>query len=489
MLDAKDKKRLMKNPITWILLVSPLFMWALMQVLPTFDDWTYFTTPFYDFGDKFVNRLVPRYSYWRPWDGIFGYVLSLWPSMFPTLNHIAVYTGHVGCCVAVFLISGQLGFKPLACWVATLTAFLSPAILGTVLGIDALNQTYSAFWGLLGMWFYLRSRDRANVGLWLLCTVIATFAKENGMAYFVIPQIVAWGFGKVTMRQALSHTGLALLIIIAYFAARTALTSSVVDINGAYFENTLSRKVRNLAIMVLETWVPFDYVCLFYKPTRNLAVVAVTLAIGMPFVAYVYTRQRRALLRKPALCLLLAIAAAASPHLLTLYTTMHTYASLGMASLLAGHLASQFDTRRSARTLTVLFALYVADCLFIDWHHWQKALESGLAGKKMADDVYRQTTTPPRSVYVIHLDRGEKKYSMFCVIPYDAFGWGAAVAFRNHCKWPEDICDTNVVWKPSFNYEDYIPRNGKYDAVWYVHGDTVDVVRGRNLRNIQKTGQ
>ena len=61
-------KRLKLNPLfATILLLSPFIAYWLTLLLPTFDDWGYFTTPDYDFGEHFYERLIPRFSYWRPW--------------------------------------------------------------------------------------------------------------------------------------------------------------------------------------------------------------------------------------------------------------------------------------------------------------------------------------------------------------------------------------------------------------------------------------
>lgn len=142
-----------------ILALSPFIIYWLTILLPTFDDWTYFTRPDYYFGEHFYDRLMPHFSYWRPWDGMFGYILHLYPDLFPALNHAVVYIAHLGGTYIVYRISKELGFKPFACSVATLYFFISPAMLGTVLGIDSINQAYASFWGLLATYIYIRKRS------------------------------------------------------------------------------------------------------------------------------------------------------------------------------------------------------------------------------------------------------------------------------------------------------------------------------------------
>ena len=145
------------NPLfAIILIVSPFKLYWLTLLLPTFDDWGYFTTPDYDYGDNFLDRLIPRYTYWRPWDGIIGYILSLKPTWFPALNHIIVYLAHLGGTITIYLIAKELKLKSFACNMTALYFFISPAMLGTVLGIDSPNQAYSSFWGLLSVLLYIR---------------------------------------------------------------------------------------------------------------------------------------------------------------------------------------------------------------------------------------------------------------------------------------------------------------------------------------------
>ena len=67
---------------------------------------------------------------------------------FPTLNHLCVYLGHALATLWVWLIARRLDFHPAARLTAATIHYVSPAILGTLLSIDSLNQTYASCWGL-----------------------------------------------------------------------------------------------------------------------------------------------------------------------------------------------------------------------------------------------------------------------------------------------------------------------------------------------------
>ena len=463
------------RPLFWILIASPFLLWAICLLLPVHDDWTYFTTPYYDFGPYFKNRLLPWGGYWRPWDGLFGYVLSLCPTLFPTLNHVVVFTGHIANMLAVYFICRNLGFKQFACNIAAVFFFISPATLGTVLGIDSMNQTYSSLWGLLATLFYIKGQNVGNVTAWLICASIAVLSKENGITFFVIPQLLAWGFGKVTLRRAVKDTSIAIFVVIVYFAAHALLDNGVDEVNEEYLDFSLGRKLKNFGVFIGMTWIPLDYVSLFYKPSRNVWVVTATLAASMPFLLYMIWHRPKALSGKRSLCIILCILAAASPHLATIFSAMHPYAGLGMAAVLVAHLADGMENRQ---LLHRLFVIFCVSCIFVDCHHWLKAYESGITGNGIAEYILEHTKNPPLKVRIINIDNGEKKYSSFCVIPYEAFGWGLSVRYKNGQKWPKEMSDTTIVAQDKKGIGDATKKafDDGCDAVWKINGTKVYIL-------------
>ena len=465
------------NPLfAIILIVSPFILYWLTLLLPTFDDWDYFTTPDYDYGDNFLDRLIPRYTYWRPWDGIIGYVLSLKPSWFPTLNHIIVYLAHLGGTITIYLIAKELKLKSFACNMTALYFFISPAMLGTVLGIDSPNQANSSFWGLLSVLLYIRLSKPYNIILWLTCALIGTFAKENAIVYFVVPQIIAFGFKRITLSQALKDTIWAVLIVIIYFSARYLLTSDVVYINEEYFENTFSRKFKNICVFLGMTWLPLDFVSLVHPPCRNIPITIATMLLSFPFMIVLFANKRKYWINHQFAALVLSLLAAVAPHLTTLFTAMHPYAGLGMAALIVGYMA---DKSERISLLKKLLPLFIISCIFIDWHHWQKSYESGLIGKRMAQDILNSTKKPVNRVYLIIVNDDAPKYSSFCVIPRDAFGRGKSVCSLNGYVWPKDIEIADIEEDEAYKIDSIADKaiTEHYEAVWLVQKDSAKVIR------------
>ena len=470
-------KKIKLNPlITVIIILSPIIAYWLTLLLPTFDDWGYFTTPDYDFGDSFYQHLIPRYTYWRPWDGIIGYVLSLKPSWFPTLNHIIVYMAHLGGTIIVYNIANELKFSRFACNITALYFFISPAMLGTVLGIDSPNQAYASFWGLLSTLAYLRLGRPYNLLLWLTCALIGTFAKENAIVFFVIPQIIAFAFRRITLSQALKDTVWAIAVVATYFIFRKLLTTDVVYINDEYFENTFARKFKNVCVFLGMTWLPLDFVSLVHPPCRNIPLTIATILLSFPFMIAVFANKSKHWLNLQFAALIVCLLAAASPHLVTLFTAMHPYAALGMAALIVGYMA---DKSERTALLKKLLPMFIVSCIFIDWHHWQKSYESGLIGKRMAQDIVNATPKPVNRVFLIIVNDDTPKYSSFCVIPRDAFGRGKSVCALNGYEWPKDIEIADLEEYEAYKIDSIADKAvvDHYEAVWLVQEDVAKVIR------------
>lgn len=468
-------KTILQNPLFWIFIVSPFILLGLITLLPTFDDWTYLTTPYaFDKEESFFYQLRPHDSYWRPFDALFGYVLSFVPSWFPALNHIAIYGAHLGSTILIYRFCKLLDFERLPQNIATVFFFLSPATLGTVLSVDGLNQTYAQFWGLAATYTYMKG-GRWHTPLWLMMTVFALLSKENGIAFMAIAPALAWAFRKSDGRRCMKDFGWAVLVAAVYVALRLTLQLDNF-IHPAYLDHSIGRVTKNICVFLGMSWMPIDYAALIHPLHRDYLLVAITFCLTMPFMLRVYLPGMKHLRQRQVLGLLFAVVAAASFHLVTMFTMMHPYSSLGMLALLTGYLIQIMGNRK---WVAPLFGLFIISSVFTDLHHWYASYLSGKMGEDMTLQTIRKSKLHPKSVYLINVDRGETKYSSFWVIPYDSFGWGIGVQFHNRFEWPKEICDT-IIYDDSqaaIRQTMNCPEAKKYQAVWYVHGDTVDVIK------------
>ena len=468
----------MKNPFTYILLSLPFFLLLVCMLLPTFDDWTYMTTPY--FGDWFsAERVLPNQNYWRPFDALFGSVLGLNYHLFPVLNHVVIVIGHLFSAILVYLIARRLAFSRLSLFITTLFFYLSPSMLGAVLGIDSINQIYSHLWGLLALYLYLTTDGKwYRHGLMALCVLIATWCKENGLAWSVIPPLFAYGLsgrlGKQMSRRQLLHGWmLSMAIVVVYMTLRVAFRyADIADADNEYLQSTLDEKMKDVLTFVGMPWIPVDYVSVVHAPNRNMWIAAATLMLGLPFIGVLLVRGRKVFSRFSFWTLLGCWVICASPHLLTLFSSMHAYAGLSMAALMAGMAA---DEVRSRKLLKLTFVAWLLVVLFIDYHHWVKSYHSGLTGRKMSLQAVQSTPGAKQRVYILIIDHGETKYSSFCVIPSDAFAWGYSVPHYTGYQWPEEVSDTVIsshekALCPAKAAEAYARG---YDWVWIVEGDSV----------------
>ena len=502
-----------------ILFTSPIVLWLLCQLLPTFDDWTYYTAPY--MGTLFSSRWLPMDSWWRPFDHVFGWIVGLNYRLFPTLNHVFVYAAHLMNTLLVWHIARQLRFTPFGRTVAVGFFYLSPAMLGTVTGIDSLNQAYSHFWGLLATSIYLREASfrgerRGERGerivlipqsshstllsplstlLCILCILIATLCKENGYMWGIIAPLVAWGFQLIDRRRLLRHWALVIALGIAYFVVRLLLTTSQVDINNEYFDVTLTNRLKDIATFVGLTWIPIDYVSLFNLTTQHAAPLhtngelfvqlfnfstfqlLISAALVMPFMLYAYFRKPRNIFKKQHLVLFAGIILAALPHLLTLFTTMHAYAGLSMAALSIAWLVERAGHRRLH-----LFALFLIGVLAVDIHHGIAAWKSGLVGRQMGIQAVSKTGSPVQRVSIIYINTGERRYSSFCCIPYEAFAWGNTALYQTGYQWPNDFQYHEIADSPHAHQQalDLARKDidlGNCQCAWIVRKDQIEVVR------------
>lgn len=462
-------KKLLPYSLWAIVLSLPLVAFALCLLMPTFDDWTYLTRPE---GVVLWEDVLPTGSYWRPLDALFGLIFRIDYHLFPTLNHLSVLLGHAGCAFLVFYICKFLGFGDNASNIATLYFYLSPGMLGSVLGVDSLNQIYASFWGLMALYVYLRTKKAA---IPLAFVLIATFSKENGLAWAVVPPLVAWAMDIVSRKKAIRDIAYGLCLAVVYMIVRLLLSSYYAEVNEEYFSATIADRIKDVVTFVGLSWIGVDYVSAIHAPSRNLAIVVATLALSMPFVIYIWWKNIGQLRHKAIWGLLVCWGILSLPHLLTLFAAMHGYASLGMAAIMIAFLCQKLCFRRA---IYVLFACYMIDALFVDWHHWQKAYESGLTGKDMAEQAMRQTKGNPQRVFLAIVEDDYPKYSSFCVIPSDAFGWGLSVRHYSGYRYPKFVNDStiSVDQKPLIPSLVKLAKKENYDAFWTVEKNKVNVI-------------
>lgn len=460
-----------KAALALLLLTAPVVAYALTLLKPTFDDWTYTTYPNTD--PAYWKYLLPYGDYWRPFDGAFGYIVAMGNDLFPTLNHLCIYIGHLLATLLVWLVARQLRFTPAARLTAATLHYVSPAILGTLMTLDSLNQVYASCWGLAALWAYLQG-GRHQTLLWIALCAMATWCKENGAMWLAICPLVAWCFGRETAREARRHLLWAGIFFAAYWAVRLALPNYYHKDVNEYLTASVIEKVKNVVKYLLFSFTSMDFVSLLHRPSRNIPFLLLTILLSVPYFAMNLVLAFRRRRDRRLWGLLCASWVAALPHLATLFSTMHAYAGLAPLALLAGWLMPAQG--KGKLVATGAFCLYVLSALAVDARHWGKAYQSGMDGFRMALATIRQTHKPTHRVCCICVDHGEEKYSSFCVIPYDSYGWGNAVIWQTRGKWPRTIDVETMGANDNPRQAARKRLREGYDHVWIADGKNIQVI-------------
>ena len=172
-----------------IITAFPILLYALILLEPTSDDWSYLTNPY--FGNPFIPEgIFPDGNHWRPFDALYGSLLSNFVWLYPSLNHIIILIAHCINAYLVYLLSYKLFSDKLASNISTIYFFISPAVVGTLFGIDSINQATSQLFGLMSLYVILYI-EKNKMTLWLILVFIAMLCKENGTSWAIIPSFMA----------------------------------------------------------------------------------------------------------------------------------------------------------------------------------------------------------------------------------------------------------------------------------------------------------
>ena len=458
-------------------MITPALLYAVLQILPTHDDWCSTTTP--DFRPFFIKEHFFFFGYhWRPFDTWIGYIAGRNPKVvYPTFNHLLVVGGHLLCTVTVYKLLLVLGFKQFSRNLATLCFFVLPATMATATAIDSQNQVYALTCDMIAFLLYIKMK-RARYIVWILLIFLATLFKENGLMWALIGPILAFGFDFIDQKTLKKDLLIGIGIMVLYALAITIMPKDI-TIHPDY-EPGVMKVVANVVKFLFSTFITVDYIYLLHAPSRNLLWAIVSLFFTLPFLYLIWVKNIRSMIGKKMLCILISMVIAVGPHLLTVFSMMHTYAGL---SLLIIMMAYGIDNcQQTKKSIITAFILFMTTSLAIDAHLIHESIKSGLVGKKMAQEAIQKTGKPVKSVYVIIIEDDYPKLSSFCVIPNEAFGWGIAAQYETNYQWPEIIEDTTIersadAIRKAKELGLETLNQQQYKCIWIVDHEHIDVIK------------
>ena len=460
-----------------IVVLTPLFLDGVLRILPTHDDWTSTCQP--DFNPFFIKERFLFYGYhWRPFDSILGYLVGRNPQLlFPALNHYVVVTGHLLCAGLIFRVLSKLGFSQSTKNIVTVACFILPATMAAATAVDGMNQIYALAFGMIAFLLYIR-QNRWKYVAWISTVFIASWWKENGLMWALICPILAYGFNIISLKTFKKDVMIGMGIMLVYALAVVLLPKDII-IHPEYVPSVM-KIVKNVVKFLFTSFITVDYIYLLHEPSRNLWAAALSLLLTVPFCYYLYQGIAKLHVKKELWCSLLCLVIAAGPHLLTVFSMMHTYAGLALLAVLMA-LAIDADGQQEVKAFILSFLLFCCSSLIIDRHLIDESIKSSLVGKQMAQEAVKKTKSRAERVYLIRIEDDYPKLSSFCVIPYEAFGWGLASRMETNFEWPEVIEEASMepskdaLSKAKSLAHDELEK-GKYDCVWIVDFNKVYVV-------------
>ena len=460
-----------------VFIITPMLLYAVLQILPTHDDWTSLTTP--DFRPFFIKERFLFYGYhWRPFDSIIGYIAGRNPQLlFPAFNHLLVIAGHLLCTITIYKLLSVLGFSQFSKNITTLCFFVLPATMATVTAVDSQNQVFALICDMIAFLLYIKIKKGKYI-VWIILIFLATLFKENGLMWALICPILAFGFDFIDQKMLKKDLLIGIGIMVLYTLAIVIMPKDIV-IHPEY-EPGIMKVVSNVVKFLFSSFITIDYIYLLHAPSRQLMWAILSLLITLPFCYFVWVKNWRSMIEKKMLCVCISMVIAVGPHLLTTFSMMHTYAGLSLLMIIIAYGID--NCKQSIKHIVTAFILFLTASLTIDTHLIHESIKSGLIGKKMAQEAIQKTGKRVDNVFVIIIEDYYPKLSSFCVIPNEAFGWGIAAQYETNYQWPEEIKDTTI--ERSQNYEQKTEILGKqqllekkYNAVWIVDHDHIKVMR------------
>ena len=469
--------------IVIIFVLTPILLCAVLPILPTHDDWAGTTKP--DFNPFFIKEHFFFYGYhWRPFDTWIGYIVGRNPqTLWPTFNHVLVVTGHLFCSLAVYRLLTMLDFKQSAKNISTLCFFLSPATMATVSAIDSQNQVYALTCGIIAFLLYCKLKKGKYI-VWISLVFLATLFKENGLMWAWICPILAYGFDFID-KKTLKKDVLAGFGIMAMYALLITILPKDITIHAEYVPS-ITKVIHNSIKFLFTSFITIDYIYLLHQPHRNLWLAGATFLMALPFFYYIFIRNMKIYADKKMICILLCLLIAVAPHVLTVFSMMHTYAGLAMIAIMIAYSIQSYQ--ENMKPVIVSFLWFIITAIIINIHLIDSSVKSGLIGKKIAIEVIQKTAKPVKNVYLIMIEEEYPKLSSFCVIPYEAFGWGIAARHETNYQWPETIIDTTIArndksLETAKELASKQLKSEKYDCVWIVNHQDITVIHQENTNS------
>ena len=457
------------------IIMCGLFLTAALDVMPTYDDWYTLSSPNRD--PEWQKFFLPYGSVWRPIDALMGYV-SQDATTFPLYNHIITVCAHLLSGLMVWALARRLFRKDAAVNLAAALFCVSPCMLATVFACDAINQSLSLMFGLAATLAFITVRHKVRYLLWPLLVWLAALAKDNGIAWAVVPPLVALLTEENSTRTVARRLAYGVFMAIVYGAVRLSLPYTVIP-NPEYSTFSILKKLREVSMLLGYSFVPIDWMSIFCAQARRWFTLLLTCGLTLAAYATLLSGIKSTLKDRRTWVLAAVFVVVLSPNLLITLSMMNAYAGLCFAAMLVAMLVEKSEAEKNDISHAVLDLLLAA--MLVNFHHVNEAVSTSQKGIEMAQKVDKQCQErePIDEVFCVSVTPTERKYSSFHVLPVDAFSNGQAVLWLNNYRWPMRINEAYVdagKRDEALRLAHEAIDSGGYRYAWVVENDKVEVI-------------
>lgn len=491
---------------------------ATLFLQPICDDW-FFLNYFDNAGEKWSldsyvwfadNRLLMR-DFWRPLEDLLLSAEINKPQLFPYLNHILAVCGTFITAAGVWCICRVIGLRRGMSFAAALTLIFLANSAGAVFSIDSITQTWAAAFGIWSAVAYINT-GRWRYPLWLALGLLACFAKETGVVFFICGPVFSLLTGNETVKNIMSRKTLRVILIgiipaavytivyvifrhiynVEYPPADPEITAVCIDgfpdwsvlrltpmhNNPESYIPLPGIFIKNIAILFFCGVWPIDTVALLYG-NWSLAIITALLGFGGVILVISACRQAdRQTLRRTALLGGLSVVVAL-PSLITRAGEISPFTSNAILVIAVFTLINDMKWNTLAK---ISFCGFAVATLITLTHKYIVAYEAGMQGRSMAEKIKAESPAAPGKVLWIGVDEAplDAGGAIFTKSAYKGFNHGAAVIREYNYQYPAKL--DKLVFPHDYVSESVIDSLvradiGDYDCIWVTQGNKTKIYR------------
>ncbi|MCB0332313.1 MAG: tetratricopeptide repeat protein [Bdellovibrionales bacterium] len=222
---------------------------------------------------------------------VLSYVLTYqWAELAPFSYHLVNILCHGLVVVVLYFVVTKIATKNIASLTALLFA-VHPIHTETVTNISGRAELFSAFFGLLSLWFFIRPKAKRSIPLSVVCLFFSMLSKESGIVFYPLALLVSLSLRTFSIkRSAYLLFSLLASLVLRYVALGSLLGESTIDgIDNPIaflplFErvlNALYHLFQYFSLILIPTNLSADYSFSHITPLQGATLPVVASFVGL----------------------------------------------------------------------------------------------------------------------------------------------------------------------------------------------------------------